>query len=293
MTDPTICTRPRALLAAIDHQLASLVASRETALDRIIALDAEQAALGYHPNYPAYVHGGIYADKGFGSGHILTVAGFHDLDWREALDRLTNAPADVVDDPDCLLVRLRHACEADAMLEVSGLAWCDQAGLLNRGAINAFWMKRPKLGLGQRARAAGLGPEQAAAHRGLYALSIATLERGFANAAVSQPDRRFGAVLSAVIEAGGSRLARIGAEALHRDAEARYRDDCHSFAAHQAATPDRHWRRKPPLSRQGHLAVTTARAKDIAMPTERTRGNAASWLDSHDANIRFTQEEEA
>ncbi|MDH7972986.1 hypothetical protein QH494_12435 [Sphingomonas sp. AR_OL41] len=293
MPRPDVPGDPRALLAAIDHQLASLVASRETALDRIVALDAEQAALGYHPNYPAYVHGGIYADKGFGSGHILAVAGFHDLDWREALDRLTTAPADVGDDPDCLLVRLRHACEADAMLEVSGLVWCDQVGLLKRGAINAFWIKRPKLGLGQPAKAAGLGPGQAAAHRGLYSLSIATLARGFDNAAVNQPDHRFGAMLSAVIETGGSRLARIGAEALHRDAEARYRDDCRSFAAHQAATSDRHWRWKPPLSRQGHLAVTTARAKDIAMPTERTRGHAASWLDDHDANIRFTQGDEA
>ncbi len=178
------------------------------------------------------------------------------------------------------------------MLEVIGLAWCDQAGLLKRGAINGLWIKRPKLGLGQPAKAAGLGPEQAAAHRGLYALSIATLARGFETAAVNQTDHRFGAMLSAVIEAGGSRLARIGAKALHRDAEARYRDDCRSFAAHQAGTPNRNWRGKPPLSRQGHLAVTTARAKDIAMPTERTRGHAASWLDSHGANIRFAKEDE-
>lgn len=57
------------------------------------------------------------------------------------------------------------------MLEVIGLAWYDQAGLLKRGAINGFWIKRPKLGLGQPAMAAGLEPEQAAAHRGLYALN--------------------------------------------------------------------------------------------------------------------------
>lgn len=293
MSNPDVPASPRALLAAIDAELAGLLAGRETALDRILALDAEQAALGYHPNHPAYVHGGILADKRFGAAHVLAVAGFHDLDWRDALERLANTPIDHGDDPACLLVRLRHVCEADAMLEMSGLAWCDRAGLLKRGAVDGFWIKRPKLGLGQPAKAAGLGPEHAAPHRGLYTLSIETLKRGLETAAINQCDQRFGAMLPAVIEAGGPRLARIGAEALHRDAETRYRDDCRSFAAHQAATPDRRWRSKPPLSRQGHLAVTTARAKDIAMPTERTRGRAASWLDGHDANIRFTLEDEA
>lgn len=293
MSDREVPSDTPALLAAIDRELATLVAGRETALDQVVALDAEFAGLGYHPNYPAYVHGGILADKGFGPAHILPVAGFYDLDWRDALGRLAKTPIDAGDDPACLLVRLRHACESDAMLEVSGFAWCDHAGLLKRGAIDGYWVKRPKLGLGQPAKAFGLRPEQAAAHRGLYTLSTATLERGFENGAVNQSDQRFGAMLPAVIEAGGQRLARIGAETLHRDAETRYRDDCRSFAAHQAVTPDRRWRWKPPLSRQGHLAITTARARDIAIPTERTRGHAANWLDGHDAKISFTKDDEA
>lgn len=292
MSDHATPADTRDLLAAIDRDIAHLAASRQTALDRVVALEAELASLGYHPNYPAYVHGGMLADKGFGPAHILAVAGFYDLDWREALDRLDKAPADPGDDLACLLIRLRHACEADAMLEVAGFAWCEQSHLLKRGAIDGYWLKRPKLGLGQPAKAFGLRPDQAAAHRGLFALSTATLKRGFESAAVNQSDQRFGAMLSAVIDTGGQRLARIGAAALHDDAETRYRDDCRSFAAHQAATPDRRWRWKPPLSRQGHLAVTTARSKDVAMPTARTRGHAANWLDSHDANIRFTREDE-
>lgn len=291
MPDTTVPTCPQALLAAIDHALANLFDGRATALNRIAALDAEFASLGYHPNYPAYVHGGILTDKGFVSAHILAVAGFYDLDWREALDRLDDAPADPDDDPACLLVRLRHACEADAMLEVAGFAWCEQSHLLKRGAIDGYWLRRPKLGLGQPAKAFGLRPDHAAAHRGLFALSTVTLKRGFENAAVNQSDQRFGAMLPAVIDMGGQRLARIGAAALHDDAETRYRDDCHRFAAHQAATPDRRWRWKPPLSRQGHLAITTARAKNIAIPAERTRGHAAGWLDDHDANIRFARED--
>lgn len=291
MPDTTVPPGSHSLLAAIDHALANLVDGRATALDRIVELDAEFASLGYHPNYPAYVHGGMLVDKGFGSAHILAVAGFYDLDWREALDRLDDAPADPGDDPACLLVRLRHACEADAMLEVAGFAWCKQSHLLKRGAINGYWLKRPKLGLGQPAKAFGLKPEHAAAHRGLFALSTATLKRGFESAAANLSDQRFGAVVPAVIDMGGQRLGRIGAAALHDDAETRYREDCRRFAEHQAATPDRRWRGKPPLSRQGHLAITTARAKNIAVPAERTRGHAAAWLKDHDANIRFTRED--
>lgn len=293
MPDTDIPTAPLALIEAIDRELADLAAGRKTALDRILALDTEEAVLGYHPNRPAYAHGGIFAAKNFGVSHILALAGFHDLDWRDALGQLANAPIDPGDNPDCLLTRLRHACEADPMLEISGMAWCERAGLLKHGAIDGFWLRRPKLGLGQPAKAAGLTPEDAAAHRGLYALPVATLERGFERAAADQSDQSFGVMLPAVIETGGQRLAEIGRAALHRDAEARYRNDCRSFAAHQAATADRRWRWKPPLSRQGHLAVVTAKAKGIAMPAERTRGHAANWLSDHDANIRFTGVDEA
>jgi len=287
MTDTPASHDAHALLTVIDLQLTELISHRDAGYAAITALDAEQTALGRHPNYTAYAHGGIYADKAFGAGHILALAGFYTLDWSEALDRLEQAAIDADDGPDCLLTRIRHACETDAMLEITGLGWCAERGLLVKGRVNSFWIRRPKLGLGQAAKAYNLMPEQAPAHRGLYALSLTTLRRGFAKAQDGAGDNSFGAMLAPVIGSGGAKLEAIGAAALHADAETRYRADCKAFAEHQAVNPDRSWQRKPPRSRQGHLAVTTARAKAIALPAERTRGGAAHWLDAHDANIRF------
>lgn len=277
-----------ALVETIDRLIAEGNASRQTAFDTIAALDAEQAALGHHPHNSAYIMGGMLIERRFGAGHVLAVLGVHALDWSEVLDRLAAPPRDGHADDADLLPRLRGLCETDPMLEVRGERLAGELDLLKRGRIDPFWLKRPEFGLGQAALAFGLEPHDADGHRGIYALPPAVLRRGFERAAVDQVDRRFGALLRPVIEVGGERLARIGAAAFHRDAEARYHDDCARFAAHQRANPDRRWRRKPPLSRQGHLAVTTARAKGVNLPVERTRGHAADWLGGHDANLRFT-----
>lgn len=280
-----------ALVNRIHQLIAEASASRQTAVNAIATLDAEQAALGHHPHYAAYMMGGMLFERGFAAGHILAVLGTHALDWREVLERLAAAPVEADADDADLLPRLRAACEADPMLEVTGERFADELGLFKRGHIDPFWLKRPKFGLGQAALAFELTRDHADAHRGLYALPLAVLLRGFENAAVNDRDQRFGALLVPVIAAGGDRLARIGAAAFHRDAETRYHDDCARFAAHQRGHPDRRWRWKPPLSRQGHLAVTTAKAKQIDLPATRTRGYAANWLGDHDANLRFTNGE--
>lgn len=281
----------QALVAAIDDCIAILNSKRQIQVERLPTLDAEQVALPPHPNYKAYVAGGMLKEKGFEAGHILGVIGFHALPWRIALAKLADA-IDLDDQPACLLHSLRLACEADPMLEVAGHALLAELDLLERGGINPFWLRRPKLGLGQAAKVFGLEPHHADGHRGLYALAMPMLRRGFENAGVNQSDRRFGALLLPVVETGGERLAIIGAKAFHRDAEARYRADCESFADHQRRHPGRRWRWKPALSRQGHLAVTTARAKDIVTPAERSRGHAANWLDNHNANLRFNREDQ-
>lgn len=277
-----------ALVALIDQAIADTEAARQTAIDTIATLDSEQAALGHHPHYPGYVTGGMFFERGFSAGHIFAALGVHTLDWREVLARLADAPFEDTGDAADLLPRLRTLCEADPMLEVTGERLASEHDLLKHGSIDPFWLKRPKFGLGQAAMVFGIAPHHSAGHRGLYALPVAVLRRGFESAAVNQRDQRFGALLVPVIETGGERLARIGAAAFHRDAEARYREDCAAFAAHQRANPDRRWRWKPPLSRQGHLAVTTAHALDIDLPPARTRGHAANWLGDHDANLRFT-----
>jgi hypothetical protein len=254
---------------------------------RIAALDIKQAALGSHPNHTAYCHGGVLAVREMTAQHILPHAGFCRLPYPDAVDRLAEARAN--GDEDCLISALRTVCESDALLEVAGFAWFDERGLLKRGALNPYWLRRPLLGLGQPAKIAGLAPRHVAAHRGLYTLS--PLDLGCRFAAVSKDaDEAFGDLLLGVIEAGGDSLAMIGAAAVERDAAERYATDCASFAAHQRTTGDRHWRWKPALSRQGHLAVTTANVRDVDVPAERSRGHAATWLDDNGANPRFREE---
>lgn len=291
MSDPVRPTTDQDLADTVDRLIAEARAARQTAVDQIALLDAEQDKLGHHPHYPAYVMGGMLAERGFGVGHVAAVLGVHSLDWRAVLDRLAEMPPDDdPDDPD-LLPRLRNACEADPMLEVAGERLAAEHGLLDRDRIDPFWLKRTKFGLGQAAIMFGLEPDYANGHRGLYALPLDVLRRGFEQAGAGQSDQRYGAMLVPLIATGDERLARIGARAFHRDAEARYRHDCARFAAHQRAHPDRRWRWKPPLSRQGHLAVTTAQALGVDLPAERTRGHAANWLADHDANLRFAKPE--
>lgn len=287
--DPTHST-DEALKADLGAALVDARRVRRAAEAEFADLDAEQAALGHHPNRVAYMHSGMLTERGFGAAEILPVIGFHALDWRDALFRLgTTVPGNDTD----LLERLRITCTSDPMLEVSGESLLHDLGLLKRGRIDPFWLKRPKLGLGQAAKAFGLTAADVDGHRGLYALAPTGLGQILSRAAASRPDQRIGALLPAAISAGGAPLAALGAAAFHRDAEARYRADCDRFADHQRRHPGRRWRAKPALARQGHLAITTARQKNIAAPAERTRGQAADWLADQNANLRFNGEDEA
>jgi hypothetical protein len=277
----------QSLLAALDKDVASAQASISVNRAQIAALDEEQNALGQHPHYAIYRHGGIAAVRGMGVAHILAHAGFYTLPHPAAVAKLAEA-RDAHDD-DCLITALKSACESDAMLEVAGHAWFDELGLLKGGALNPFWVKRPKLGLGYPARLYGLNAEDAVAHRGLYVLNPLELRERFAEVACSA-EQTFGDLLSSVIASGGTELAAIGSAATEADAADRYWARCASFAAHQRATGDRRWRWKPPLSRQGHHARTIAEFKSVDMPSERTRGHAATWLDDNGANPRFRRD---
>lgn len=274
------------LIAAIDDEIARARATVANAKAQILALDAEQAALGHHPNYAIYRHGGIAAVRDMGVSHILAHAGFYRLPYEEAVARLADARNEI--DDDCLIVAMKCACESDPLLEIAGLAWLDEQDLLKCGGLDPFWVKRPKLGLGYPAKLHGLTAADAEPHRGLYKLSPSDLRGRFA-AVAPTPDATFGDQLPTVIAAGGAALAAIGAAAAEADAAERYWEKCASFAAHQRATSDRRWRWKPPLSRQGHHARTIADLNDVAMPAERTRGHAANWLDDNGANPRFRE----
>jgi hypothetical protein len=276
-----------ALIAEIERDLTHAVAAKEEAHAHVAALNAEQAALGDHPNRAAYRHGGIPAARDMGVQHVLAHAGFFRLPYVEALTRLADARNQSGDD--CLIGALRIVCESDPLLEITGVDWLGSHGLMKRGAIDPFWVKRPKLGLGQPAKLHGLAAADADAHRGLYTLSPLDLQRRFEAVAGPVKDA-FGDLLPALVIAGGPTLAATGKAASEEDAATRYWAKCASFAAHQRATGDRRWRWKPPFSRQGHHAVTIARLKDVPLPAERTRGHAANWLDDNGANPRFRKD---
>lgn len=276
-----------ALLKGVSALLLRLEGERAAKEQELESLTGKEAELGYHPNFAAYLAGGMLLAKGFDARHVLSVAGFYALDWRDALERLGATDSQ----QDCRLLGMRLVCDADPLLEIAGLSLFDEMGLLKSGAIDRFWLRRAKLGLGQTAKAFGLTPCHAQGHRGLFKIPIATLYRGFTRISAGREDCRFGALLVPLIESGGERLAKIGAAAFHSDAQERYREDCRSFEEHQRRDPDRRWRWKPPLARQGHLAITTAKARNIELPALRTRGLAANWLEDHGANIRFTRED--
>lgn len=271
------------LRSAIGEQLELLGRASAIATAEIGRLAGEQAALGCHPNHLGYLYGGDFAGRGMGTAHILPLAGWHRLPFEEAIDRLAQAGADDGD----LLAALRTVCERDQALEAAGFAWLGELGLLKRGAVDGYWLKRSTLALGQPARLHGLVREHHDGHRGLYALDPADLRDRFAAVAAGALDTSYAGLLRSVIDAGGPVLAALGTAAVHQDAKRRYHADGRSFAAHQSASTQRDWRGKPALSAQGHLARRTADARGVDLPAERTRGAAADWLDSAGANVRF------
>ena len=257
------------LRSALEERLELLGRARAITLAELGRLAGEHAALGYHPNYLGYLYGGDFASRGMGAAHILPLIGLHRRPFEEAIDRLAQTGVGDAGDGD-LLVDLRVACERDQALEEAGFVWLNKLGLLKRGAVDNYWLKRPTLGLGQSARLHGLTREDHDSHRGLYALGRVDLRDRFAAVAPGEQDTSYGGLLRRVIEVGGPALAALGTAAIHQDAKRRYDTDGRSFAAHQRATTRRVWRGKPALSAQGHLARSTADSRGIDLPVERT-----------------------
>jgi hypothetical protein len=96
--------------------------------------------------------------------------------------------------------------------------------------------------------------------------------------------------------AAGTVLAALvacdrGTRASHLRATAAYHDDCKRFAVWQADHPGHFWPNRLANTRQGHLSRTTAEALGLTTPALIRRGEAARWLDAHDANLRFTKKD--
>lgn len=249
-------------------------------------LAAPTSGTASHPNHAAYTAGGLLTPFDFGPDQIFPLIG------------LAHTPASVVcaacaatdERGEQLPTCLKALCNADAKLDEQGYATCSDLGLLKRGRIDGFWLKRPGLGLGQWVKLFGFEATQAAAMRGVFTWTGATIGALLARSAHAYLDAPFGAALVHLAATDDGRLARRGAMALHQTARERYFARRASFEAYAAAAADTGWREKPPRSRQGHLGVTTARAKGVPVPAERRRGNAADWLEHNGANVRFVEE---
>lgn len=274
--------------ATITTWIAADLASARAQRNELNALlEAAPASNPNHPSHAAYAFGGLVIPFGFGAVHILGLIGL----LHARAGRVATLCADV-ERPELLVPICLHAlCEQDPAFESDGFDICRDQGLLKRGRVDGFWLKRPKLGLGQAARLLGFQAAHAQAMRGVFTWSGATIGALLARSAHAYLDAPFGAALIHLAATDDGRLGRRGAMALHEAARDRYFARRAGFEAYSAATADTGWREKPPRSRQGHLAVTTARAKGMALPAVRRRGAAADWLERNGANVRFIEED--
>jgi hypothetical protein len=100
-----------------------------------------------------------------------------------------------------------------------------------------------------------------------------------------------GEVLAELVGRNRDELDALGRHFHHLRATAAYRQDCQTFAVWQAANPEHLWRTLLANARQGHLIRTTAAALNVQVPALIRRGEAAEWLSTHGANLRFTKED--
>ncbi|MEH3036278.1 MAG: hypothetical protein PGN23_07295 [Sphingomonas adhaesiva] len=153
------------------------------------------------------------------------------------------------------------------------------------------WRAAPKFGLGAPFVIFGFDAADRDAWDGIWALPLSDLAALGTAFADSDVFAAAGMVLATLVARHRVELGARGAHARHRRAVAAYRDDCARFAAWQVDHPDHPWPSRLANARQGQLVRTTAAALDLPMPALVRRGDAAVWLDAHDANLRFTKED--
>ncbi|AIT05128.1 hypothetical protein MC45_00210 [Sphingomonas taxi] len=265
-----------AALAAIDNELAHIAA----------LLDAPTDTSGAcHPHHHWWTAGGLAIACGLGSADILTAAGLLAQSWQTFCERLAEAGED-----QCVLQLFPAAIARDrAALEIAGAAMLHDHGLLTGTELPLRWRAAPKFGLGAPFVAFGFDAADRDAWDGIWALPLSDLAA--LGAAITDSDifPAAGTMLATLVARHRVDLRARGAHARHLRAVAAYRDDCSRFATWQAGHPDHPWPNRLANARQGHLARTTAAALDLPVPTLVRRGEAARWLDAHDANLRFTE----
>lgn len=273
----------------VDREIERLRAEQRQVRDELDAINVARKHAEPHPHYHRFKKGGTGAAAGQTAAHVVSMIGVLASPTALVTEQLQNC-ADRNNAGLARLVDLTRLLDADAAYAITGMLFLTRKGLLDNGAVRADWLDRPKLGLGQGPCFHGLRARHNAGYVGLWSLDRDAFVARFAGLGTVST-RTFGDAVFALVDGDPGDLAERGTRVLHARAAAAYDADCASFAAWQLAHPDAlGWRDRPPVSAQGHLARTTAEQLDIAMPSTGTRGDAAVWLDDHDANLRFRKD---
>jgi hypothetical protein len=275
--------------AIIDRAIENLRAEQRRVWDEREAIVVARRRAEHHPHYHRFVVGGTGAAAGQTAVHVVPTIGALASPTASVIEQLKTR-ADSSDAGLARLIDLTKLIDVDAAYESAGLAALTRKGLLDDGDVPADWLDRPKLGLGQGPCFHGLRARHNAAYVGLWSLDRDAFVVRFACMGAASA-RTFGDAVFALVDGDPGDLADLGARILHERAAVAYHADRASFAAWQLEHPDAlAWRDRPPVSAQGHLARTTAGQLGIAVPSTGTRGDAAAWLDDHDANLRFRKD---
>jgi hypothetical protein len=273
------------IVRAVEH----LRARQRLVRDEQDAIEVARKRAEFHPHYHRFLIGGTGAAAGQTVAHIVPMIGALASPTARVIEQLKTGIGSG-DGGLARLTDLTKLLDANAFFATAGMAVLARKGLLDEGEVPTDWLDRTKLGLGQGPCFHGLRARHNAGYVGLWSLDRDAFVARFAGSAAATV-RTFGDAVCALVDGDPGDLAELGARVLHARAAATYHADCACFVAWQLEHPDAlAWRDRPPVSAQGHLARTTAEQLDIAMSNTGTRGDAAAWLDDHDANLRFRKD---
>lgn len=279
---------PQTLAQWVDDELANVLTQSATLAAQLTANEDHRAAAGCHPNHHIFTLGGIFTGAGFGVADIGVVHWWLEQPWAEAFSLLEDNGSS--EQPAYLLRRLREVTERCPSVHAKSAAYLRQQDALVDGRLPRPWLRENgKFGLGLPLAAVGLRAQDRDAFAGLWTISFAALRHLISAIAASEQDRLID-LLRPLLDAHFDGLAARGVRSTYLRAKARYRADCESFVLYDAQDHIKRWRALPPTSRQGYLASATACALSLPQPHFRTRGEAADWLRSCGANLRFNEE---
>lgn len=254
--------------------------------DASIAAPRRDAPVIGHPNRSRYALGGVVAAAGMDGDHVLGFAGLLAAPFADVCHWL----ADAQDGSD-----ERYAWRVARYAIERHQAACDEIG--RRMVAARQDMKPPgrasdgpdavKYALGMPLYGYGLRYTHVAALAGLGTLDMSVMLERLA----SVPGRRrtLGGRLLLALEPGFAELDRRGRRSAFNRGAVAYADRCETFATREAASEDRSWREAPVTRRQRWTMFDTAVALGIALPTCRTCGEAADWLEANGAILKYRQ----